>query len=69
MLKETEDIDMEKNTHNSPKTEKGIAYCGLACCLCSHNEACPGCQAGGCDIHSWCENYRCCREQGLNGCW
>ena len=30
MLKETEDIDMEKNTHNSPKTEKGIAYCGLA---------------------------------------
>ena len=43
MLKETEDIDMEKNTHNSPKTEKGIAYCGLACCLCSHNEACPGC--------------------------
>lgn len=33
MLKETEDIDMEKNTHNSPKTEKGIAYCGLACCL------------------------------------
>ena len=46
-----------------------IAYCGLACCVCSRNDTCPGCQAGGCDIHGWCKNYNCCREKSLNGCW
>lgn len=50
-------------------TDKSIAYCGLACCVCSENNKCPGCQAGGCDIHGWCKNYNCCREKGLNGCW
>jgi len=49
--------------------KKGIAYCGLACCVCSENNTCPGCQAGGCDIHSWCKNYNCCREKDLSGCW
>lgn len=48
---------------------KGIAYCGLACCVCSENKFCPGCQAGGCDIHGWCKNYKCCSEKGLSGCW
>jgi len=46
-----------------------IAYCGLACCVCSENQKCPGYQAGGCDIHGWCKNYNCCRAKGLNGCW
>ena len=46
-----------------------IAYCGLACCICSENQKCPSCQAGGCDIHGWCKNYNCCREKELNGCW
>ncbi|OGO90476.1 MAG: hypothetical protein A2Y17_13020 [Clostridiales bacterium GWF2_38_85] len=46
-----------------------IAYCGLACCVCSENDNCIGCQAGGCDIHGWCKNYNCCREKELNGCW
>ena len=46
-----------------------IAYCGLACCLCSRNDTCPGCHEGGCDIHGWCKNYNCCREKSLNGCW
>lgn len=48
---------------------KGIAYCGLACCVCSESKSCPGCQAGGCNIHGWCKNYNCCREKGLCGCW
>lgn len=46
-----------------------VAYCGLACCVCSENDKCVGCQNGGCDIHGWCKNYNCCREKGLNGCW
>lgn len=46
-----------------------IAYCGLACCVCSENDECVGCQDGGCDIHGWCKNYNCCREKGLNGWW
>lgn len=46
-----------------------IAYCGLACCVCSENNKCVGCQSGGCDIHGWCKNHNCCREKGLNGCW
>lgn len=48
---------------------KAIAYCGLACCVCSENDKCIGCQNGGCDIHGWCKNYNCCREKDLNGCW
>ena len=46
-----------------------IAYCGLACCVCSENDICKGCQTGGCDSHGWCKNYNCCREKGLEGCW
>lgn len=47
----------------------GIAYCGLACCLCSENARCPGCRADGCPGHGDCQNYACCREKGLTGCW
>ncbi|OJU09455.1 MAG: DUF3795 domain-containing protein [Clostridiales bacterium 43-6] len=46
-----------------------IAYCGLACCFCLENKTCPGCQAGGCDIHGWCKNYNCCLDKGIVGCW
>jgi hypothetical protein len=49
--------------------EKGIAYCGLACCVCSENADCPGCRSGGCRDKDWCKNYSCCPEQGLAGCW
>lgn len=28
-----------------------IAYCGLACCVCSENKDCIGCQDRGCEIH------------------
>ena len=48
---------------------KGIAYCGLACCLCSENKTCAGCRNDGCSGKDWCKSFRCCREKGLNGCW
>ncbi|MVB11689.1 hypothetical protein CAFE_24120 [Caprobacter fermentans] len=48
---------------------KGVAYCGLACCLCGKNETCAGCRNDGCREKDWCKSFRCCREKGLNGCW
>lgn len=51
------------------KQELGIAYCGLACCLCSEAETCPGCQEAGCPGHEACHNYNCCKAKGLAGCW
>lgn len=51
------------------KKELGIAPCGLACCLCSENTACPGCRAEGCRDKDWCENRTCSMEKGLEGCW
>ncbi len=48
---------------------KAIAYCGLACFLCSEKKSCTGCQDGDCENHRWCKNYNCCREKNLNGCW
>jgi len=51
------------------KTEKGIAYCGLACCLCTYNDTCAGCRNEGCTGKEWCKNYNCSRVKGLNGCW
>lgn len=48
--------------------ERGLAYCGLACCLCS-DTSCAGCRGGGCSGKEWCKNFRCCREKGLSGCW
>lgn len=47
---------------------KGIAYCGLACCICG-DKNCPGCRNEGCSGKDWCKNYRCCREKGISGCW
>ena len=49
--------------------EKGFAYCGLACCICSENETCEGCRNDGCKDKEWCKNFNCCRERGLSGCW
>ena len=49
--------------------EKGIAYCGLVCALCSENSGCPGCRNEGCKDKDFCKNFRCCKEKGLNGCW
>ncbi len=47
----------------------GLAYCGLACCLCSENSDCTGCQNGDAPCFGDCENFPCVRERGLAGCW
>ncbi len=51
------------------KRELGIARCGLACCLCSENIKCDGCDADSCPDYSHCENRKCSIERGLSGCY
>lgn len=50
------------------KREKGVAYCGLACCLCS-DDTCVGCRDAGCKNKDWCKHFKCCKEKGISGCW
>jgi hypothetical protein len=59
MVKEVVEVDRTK----------GLAYCGLACFLCSRNASCAGCRNEGCQDKDWCKNYTCCRAKGLRGCW
>ena len=49
--------------------QKGIAFCGLACALCSEAAHCVGCRDDGCADREWCTNLKCCRARRLNGCW
>ena len=51
------------------KRELGIARCGLACCLCSENAHCTGCNSGACPDKAWCENRRCSLEKQSGHCW
>ena len=51
------------------KRELGIARCGLACCLCSENNHCSGCNSGDCPDKEWCENRRCSINKGLSNCF
>lgn len=51
------------------KRELGIARCGLACCLCSENVTCNGCNSGECPDKAWCENRKCTIEKGLEHCF
>lgn len=51
------------------KRELGIARCGLACCLCSENDTCSGCDSGECSDKSWCENRKCSVKKGISGCF
>ncbi len=48
---------------------KGLAFCGLACCVCSENANCSGCRSGGCQNAAACRMAACCRAKGLAGCW
>lgn len=48
---------------------KGIAFCGLACCVCSENENCAGCKEHDCQSHEDCRHYNCCHAKKLDGCW
>lgn len=51
------------------KRELGIARCGLACCLCSENIRCRGCNSGDCPDTGRCENKRCSQENGFTHCY
>lgn len=51
------------------KRELGIARCGLACCLCSENDTCAGCNSEGCPDKDGRENRRCSAEKGISNCF
>ena len=51
------------------KRELGIARCGLACCLCSENTTCGGCESGNCPDRDACVNRQCSRDKGLSHCY
>lgn len=51
------------------KRELGIARCGLACCLCSENDRCSGCNSGDCPDKDWCENRKCSIKKELKHCY
>lgn len=51
------------------KRELGIARCGLACCLCSENTSCAGCNSGECPDKNWCENRKCSLEKRIGHCY
>ena len=40
------------------KRELGIARCGLACCPCSENISCQGCDSGEYPDKDWCQTQR-----------
>ena len=51
------------------KREMGMAKCGLACCLCSENDHCAGCDSGECPDKGWCVNRKCALERGVGHCY
>lgn len=51
------------------KRELGIARCGLACCLCSENDHCNGCNSGEFTDKDWCENRKCSSENQYKHCY
>lgn len=59
----------ERSVRKNFDADKGIAFCGLACCVCGENRTCAGCRKGGCGDREACRNYRCCSAKELEGCW
>lgn len=51
------------------KRELGIARCGLACCLCSENAFCSGCDSGKCPDKDRCENRLCSISRKIKHCY
>lgn len=51
------------------KRELGIGRCGLACCLCSENTHCAGCNSEECPGTEWCENRQCSMKKSLSHCF
>lgn len=50
-------------------SELGIARCGLACCLCSENTHCAGCDSVECPDKDRCENRKCSLERKIGHCY
>jgi len=59
----------ERPNHRFFDPSKGVAYCGLACCVCSENKGCAGCRNDGCKGKDWCKGHSCCKGTGKKGCW
>lgn len=59
----------ERIRHHYFDSSKGLAYCGLACCVCSENATCVGCRNEGCENKDWCKSFQCGHEKGHKGCW
>ena len=51
------------------KRDLGIARCGLACCLCSENDTCGGCDSGSCPDTGLCINRQCSMDKGIPHCF
>lgn len=51
------------------KRELGIARCGLACCLCTENDSCSGCDSGQCPDKEWCVNRKCSMAKDIKHCY
>ena len=51
------------------RREFGIARCGLACCLCSENIKCDGCNSEGCSEYNGCENRLCSIQKKIDHCY
>ena len=51
------------------KRTLGIARCGLACCLCSENNVCSGCNSGSCPDTGQCFNRQCSMDKGFSHCF
>lgn len=51
------------------KHELGISRCGLACCLCSSNDKCAGCNSEDCTGKNWCVNRKCSMEKNISHCY
>lgn len=51
------------------RRELGIARCGLACCLCSENDGCDGCESESCPDAATCEVRSCSKGRGIAHCY
>lgn len=51
------------------KRALSIALCGLACCLCSENTTCGGCDSGSCPDTATCEVRACSKTRGRAHCY
>ena len=50
------------------RRDLGIARCGLACCLCSENIKCSGCNSGECPDKERSENLKCSINKDITAC-